>query len=257
MNKTVLITGASGGLGREFAAIYAKQKCDLILTARNGDKLRALKEELENTCGVTVYTCAADLAAVDAALDVFNFTREHGLTVDILINNAGFGDSGCFAKSDWQKQYDMAQLNMIALMQLAHCFLPGMTERGRGRILNVSSVAAFCAGPYMPVYFATKAFVRSFSEALAEEVRGTGVTVTALCPGPTATGFEEAAALGEDSAMFRHTAKAADVAQDGVDALEKGRALRYCGFGKVMAFLCRLVPRAVPRKCVAAMSRRP
>lgn len=113
----------------------------------------------------------------------------------MLINNAGFGDSGSFADSDWQKQYEMVQLNVIALMQLTHCFLNPMIEQGHGKILNMSSVVPFTAGPYMSIYYATKEFVRSFSEAVAEEVKGTGVTVTAFCPGPTATGFEQAAAM--------------------------------------------------------------
>ena len=248
-HKTALITGASGGLGLEFAKILAKKKYDLVLVARNEGKLYALKNEMETEYGISVYPFAVDLAVVDAALDVFNFTLEQDIRIDVLINNAGFGDSGSFADSDWQKQYEMVQLNVIALMQMTHCFLNLMIEQGHGRILNISSVAAFCAGPYMSIYYATKEFVRSFSEAVAEEVKGTGVTVTAFCPGPTATGFEQAAAMEKDSTMFKKAAKPEDVAKGGIRAMRKGKVLSYYGgFTKRMSFLCRIVPRSVTRK---------
>ncbi len=192
---------------------------------------------------------------VDAALDVFNYTLEHELSIDVLINNAGFGDSGSFVDSDWQKQYEMVQLNAIALMQLTHCFLNTMLENGHGRILNMSSVAAFCAGPYMSIYYATKGFVRNFSEAVAEEVKGTGVTVTAFCPGPTATGFEKAAAMDKGSAMFKKAAKAEDVAKGGIHAMMRGKTLSYYGaYTKCMNFMCRVVPRSVARKYAAGMN---
>lgn len=255
-HKTALITGASGGLGLEFSKILARKKYDLVLVARNEGRLYALKNELETGYGISVYPFAADLSVVDAALDVFNYTLEHDIKIDVLINNAGFGDSGSFSESDWQKQYEMVQLNVIALMQLTHCFLNPMIEQGHGKILNMSSVAAFCAGPYMSIYYATKEFVRSFSEAVAEEVKGTGVTVTAFCPGPTATGFEQAAEMGKGSAMFRKAAKAEDVAKGGIRAVRKGKVLSYYGgFTKYMSFLCRIVPRSVARKYAAKMNR--
>ena len=254
-HKTALITGASGGLGLEFAKLLAKKKYDLVLVARNEGKLFALKNELETEYGITVYVRAADLSVVDAALDVFDFTLEHDIKIDILINNAGFGDSGSFADSDWKKQYEMVQLNVIALMQLTHCFIKPMIEQGHGKILNISSVAAFCAGPNMSIYYATKDFVRSFSEAVSEEVKGTGVTVTAFCPGPTKTGIEAAAAMEKDSTMFRKAASASDVAKGGIRALKKGKALYYYGrYTKCMSFLCRLVPRSVARKYAAKMN---
>lgn len=254
-HKTALITGASGGLGLEFAKILAKKKYDLVLVARNEGKLYALKNDLETEYNIAVYLYASDLSVVDAALDVFNFTLEHDIKIDILINNAGFGDSGSFAESEWEKQYEMVQLNVIALMQLTHCFLNPMIEQGHGKILNMSSVAAFCAGPNMSIYYATKEFVRSFSEAVAEEVKGTGVTVTAFCPGPTATGFEQAAAMDKGSAMFRKAAKAEDVAKAGVRALKKGKVLSYYGgYTKCMSILCRIVPRSVARKYAARMN---
>lgn len=252
--KTALVTGASGGLGLEFARLLAKKKYDLVLIARNEGKLNSIKDELEKAHGITAWVCSADLSKVDAALGVFQFTQAHDLEIDVLINNAGFGDSGKFAECNWQKQYEMVQVDITALMQLTHCFLPGVIERKHGKILNLSSVAAFCAGPGMSVYYASKAFVRSFSEAVAEEVRGTGVTVTALCPGPTATGFEAAADMGNDSKMFRKAAKPEDVAKAGLRALRLGRVLCYQGaFTKCMSFLSRLMPRSVTRKYAGKM----
>lgn len=254
-HKTALITGASGGLGFEFAKILAGRKYDLVLVARNEGKLYALKNNLETKYGISVYVCAADLSVVDAALDVFNYTLEHELQIDVLINNAGFGDTGCFAESDWQKQYEMVQVNITALMQLTYLFLTPMIERGEGRIMNLSSVAAFCAGPDMSIYYASKAFVRSFSEAVAEEVKGTGVTVTALCPGPTATGFEKAASMKSGSQMFRRAASAAEVAKSGIKAMEKGKVLLYQGtFTKLMSFGTRIAPRYLTRKLARKMN---
>lgn len=252
--KTALITGASGGLGLEFARILAKRKYNLVLVARNEGKLFSIKNELERKYRIDVNVFATDLSKVDAALDVFNYTLEENIAIDVLINNAGFGDSGSFADSDWQKQYEMVQLNVTALMQLTHCFLNTMIKQGHGRILNMSSVAAFCAGPYMSIYYATKEFVRSFSEAVYEEVKGTGVTVTAFCPGPTATGFEKAASMDKGSAMFKKAAKAKEVAKGGIRAMMRGKALSYYGgYTKCMSILCRLVPRSVARKYAAKM----
>lgn len=255
MKKTALITGASGGLGLEFARLCAEKRYNLVLVARNEGRLYAIKNELESQYGVTAYVRAADLSKVDAALDVFDYTLERGLTIDILINNAGFGDTGDFADCDWQKQYEMIQVNITALMQLTRCFLKGMTECGYGEILNLSSVAAFCAGPGMSVYYASKAFVRSFSEALAEEVKGSGVSVTAFCPGPTATGFQNAASMKRNAVMFRKAANASEVAKVGFRAMEKGRALCYYGaFVKLASLGARLVPRSITRKFAKKMN---
>ena len=255
-SKTALVTGASGGLGLEFARLLAKEYCDLVLVARNEGKLNGIKRELEKEYGITAWVCPCDLSRVDAALGVYQFTQAHDLEIDALINNAGFGDSGKFVECNWQKQYEMVQVDITALMQLTHCFLPGMIGRKHGRILNLSSVAAFCAGPGMSVYYASKAFVRSFSEAVAEEVRGTGVTVTALCPGPTATGFEAAADMGSGSRVFRKAAKPEDVAKAGLRALRLGKALCYQGvFTECMGFLSRLMPRSVTRKYAGRMDK--
>ena len=164
--KTALVTGASGGLGLAFARLLAKDKYNLVLVARSEDRLNSLKKELEREESVTAWVCPADLSEKDSALDVLSFTQERRLEIDVLINNAGFGDSARFSEYNWQKQADMVQVDITALMQLTHGFLPGMIERGHGKILNLFSVAAFCAGPGMSVYYASKAFVRSFSEPL-------------------------------------------------------------------------------------------
>lgn len=251
-----LITGASGGLGLEFSKLCAADGYDLVLVARSEDKLYSIKNDLEQRYGVAVYVCPQDLAQEDAALSVLEFTMVRDLDVSVLINNAGFGDSGAFCERDWKRQRDMIQVNIIALMQMTYCYVPPMVERGSGKVLNLSSVAAFCAGPYMSVYYASKGFVRSFSEALFEETRGTGVTVTALCPPPTATGFEQAADMGNESTMFRRAARAEDVARTGYEAMQKGKALCYCGaFTKIMGFGSRFVSRNIARKFATIMDR--
>lgn len=250
--QTALITGASGGIGLALTRIFAKEGYDLILVARSEGKLFGLKNELETNYGNRVWVCAADLAEKDAAYDVYNFTLEHEICVDVLVNNAGFGDFGAFAECQWQKQYEMVQVNIGALMQLTRCFLPSMIERENGKILNMSSVAAFQPGPMMSVYYASKAFVLSFNEALSVELRNSGVTVTALCPGPTKTGFE-AAADAETSGLFKHlkNATAEAVAAYGYDNLMHGKVVAVPGAqNKLVALAGRLFSRKVVRRFV-------
>lgn len=255
-NPTALVTGASGGLGEEIARVLAQEGFDLLLVARREDRLQALRTELQGTYGVHVETLPCDLAREDAALDVYDYVPGRGLRIDALVNNAGFGDSGAFHEADWGRQREMVQVNVVALMQLTRLLVPHMVERGCGMVLNLSSVAAFSAGPYMSVYYASKAFVLSFSEALSEELAGTGVTVTALCPGPTTTGFEASAAMGSGSTMFRHAARAATVARDGYRAMRAGKTVCLQGaFTKAMALGSRLVPRALARKVAMRMNR--
>lgn len=250
MRKTVLITGASGGLGLEFARIYAREGFDLVVVARSEGKLYKLKSELETQYDCRVWVLAQDLSQPDAAYEVFNYTLEKNITIDALVNNAGFGDFGNFWEVDAQRQTDLLQVNIMTLVQLTRYFLPGMVERRHGSVLNLSSVAAFSAGPRMCLYYASKEFVRSFSEAVAEEVRSTGVTVTALCPGPTATGFEQAAQM-KNSHMFSmfKPASAAAVAEAGFRAAQKGKTLRYCGWPThTVSIAARLLPRSVCRR---------
>lgn len=250
MKRTALVTGASSGLGLEFSNILASNGYDLVVVARNEGRLFSLKKELEEKYPIHVYVCAQDLSLVDAALDVYDYVLENKIIVDVLINNAGFGDFGDFVECDWKKQYEMVQVDIVALMQLTRCFLKPMIERGHGKIVNLSSIASFCAGPRMSIYYASKEFVRSFSEAVAEEVKGTGVTVTALCPGPTSTGFEKTAEM-KNSKMFVaiKPATAKDVAEAGYKSLKKGKPLVYYGFPtKAFNILTRIVPRSISRK---------
>jgi short-subunit dehydrogenase len=192
---TVLITGASGGIGYELAHRFARDGDDLILVARRADELAALAGALSGTHGVSATALAADLARPDAAPALADEVRRRGLHVDVLVNNAGVGVFGDFAESDLDAQLAMIQLDVTSLVHLTGLFLPGMVARGRGAVANLASTAAFQPGPRMAVYYASKAFVLSFSEALDHELRGSGITVTAVCPGPTPTGFQAAAGL--------------------------------------------------------------
>lgn len=256
MKETVLITGASGGLGLEFAKIFAQNGNDLILVARSENKLTELQAELIKGRDIRVEILPMDLSKPDAADDVFAFTSERGLSVDILLNNAGFGDFGRFADCDWAKQDEMMKLNMLTLTRLCYLYLKPMLERSHGRIMNTGSIASFMPGPMMPVYYATKAYVLSLTQAIAAEIRGTGVTITALCPGPTKTGFEQKAELGQ-SKLFKvlHNMKAADVAQYGYKQLLRGKVIAIPGFSnKALVMLSKLAPRSWVRSLVYKVS---
>lgn len=245
MKKTALITGASGGIGLELAKIFAKEGYDLVLVARNKEKLCTIKSNLEVTYKHQVYIYAKDLSEKNAAHDVYNFTQNQHLHIDILINNAGFGDFGSFLDSNLTKQSEMIQVNVTALMQMCHLFIPQMSERKSGKILNIASIAAFQAGPLMSVYYATKAFVLSFSEALSVELKNSGITVTALCPGPTVTGFEQNANL-ESSGLFKNlkTSTAKSVALFGYRMLMKNKAIAVPGAtNKCIVWAAKLLPR--------------
>ena len=249
MAERVLITGASSGLGVEFARIFAKMGYDLVLVARSRDKMEALGQEL-SPMGVEIRVIPLDLSKTDAAKELLAQTEGAGLPVDILVNNAGFGQVGPLVDSDWQRQKEMMDLNMEALVQLTYEFGQRMQERGRGRILNIASIAAFCPGPFMSLYYASKSFVLSFSQAVAEELKDKGITVTALCLGPTKTGFEAAADL-QQSRMFSFfkPGSAEAVARTGVKALLKGRVVAFHGavcYGSDL--LSRIAPRIVARK---------
>ena len=244
-----LVTGASAGLGAEFARACAARGETLALVARRRDRLEALAAEL----GGEVHVFAADLAAPGAVARLFAQVEAKGLTIDTLINNAGFGLVGRFADLPRDRQRGMIDLNVGALAELTHLVLPGMRARARGGILNVASTAAFQAGPGFGVYFATKAFVLSFTEALHQELKGSGVRVTALCPGPTATEF--GAVAGATSARFdRFSTDAADVVRAGLKGLDRNRAIVIPGvMNKVTAQSSRFLPRALMRRIVAGL----
>ncbi|MBA4048441.1 MAG: short-chain dehydrogenase [Sphingomonas sp.] len=256
MGDTALITGASAGLGAHFAQALAAQGHDLILTARREDRLHALAERLRAAHGVAVHVHAADLAAPGAVAGLMRAIEQAGLGVNMLVNNAGFGARGDFAALDGAMQARMIDLNCRALVELAHAVLPGMLQMRRGGILNIASTAAFQAGPQMAVYYASKAFVLSFSEALHEEVRGRGVHVTALCPGPVETEFFEANAMA-DVAFRRFASGTEPVIRDGLRALRANRAIKVSGAANAtLAFLTRFAPRIVARRAAAAIQRK-
>lgn len=252
MNKTALITGASGGLGLSFVNIFAREGYDLVLVARNGDRLNEIKTEVEQKYSVKATVIPCDLCASNGAQQVFEATEAESIHIDVLVNNAGFGDFGEFYKTDLSKQVRMVDLNCIALMELCHLYLPAMIKKGEGYILNVDSIAAFQPGPLMSVYYASKAFVFSFSQALHRELKGTGVKLTALCPGPIRTNFDTAADLGE-SGLFKNL-KVWDpdtVAEFGYKNMKKGRSFCVLGIlNKLIVFANRLAPRALVRNMV-------
>jgi short-subunit dehydrogenase len=243
MPETALITGASGGLGEQFATLFAKDGTNLVVVARSVERLERLKEELEHAYGITVTVLPADLSQAEGVDALVRVLEERNVLIDILVNNAGFGQFGLLQEIPLAKHREMIRLNVEALTVLTRYLLPGMLARKRGRILNVASTAAFQPGPLMAVYFATKAYVLSFSMALSEELRGTGVTVTCLCPGPTRTGFQEHAAMARSRLFRGRTQDALSVARTGYDALRKGRRLVIAGLrNRLLAFLTRFLP---------------
>ena len=217
-----LITGASSGIGRELASLFAADGHDLVITARNRTALAEVKSLLERRYGVHVETFAIDLSENGAPLKLYDYTTSHGFIIDHLVNNAGFGEWTGFLDGTWRRQHEMMQLNMNALAELTYRYGRDMRDAGAGRILNVSSVASMMAGPYMAMYFASKAFVRSLSEAVAYELRGTGVTVTALMPGAMQTGFIATGGLS-DTKLFANAVEPRQVAQEGYDAMMAGK----------------------------------
>ncbi len=245
-----LITGASGGIGKAFANEFAKNGHDLIIVARSADKLSTLKGELEAKYGIKVECFACDLSVESECDRLFEYTRSHGFAVESLVNNAGFGDSNAYLDATWERQKEMVDLNIVALMKLSYLYGNEMKRNGHGKILNLSSVAAFSAGPYMSVYYASKAFVLSLSEAMYDELKGSGVTVTALCPSPTATGFEKNAGMKGAKMFTAFGAETPDaVARYGYKAMMMGKAVAY--HGKVTHgynIVTRLAPRSFSRK---------
>lgn len=254
--RTALITGASGGIGLEFARLFAADKWDVALVARTEPKLRALAAQLEKEHGITAHVVAADLARAGAPVEIVTTLTGRGIAIEALVNNAGFGSSGEFVAADLTAELEMIQVNVTALTHLTKLVLPAMVERKRGAILNVASTASFQPGPLMAVYYATKAYVLSFSEAIADELRDTGVTVTALCPGPTATGFASTANV-EASRLFNMTrpALSSDVARAGYDAMKRGTRVVVPGMkNKLLAQSVRISPRRLVTAIVRRMN---
>jgi uncharacterized protein len=243
---TALITGASNGIGLELGKVHASKGDNLVLVARNKAKLDELKSELEKQYKISVYTIGKDLAAPNAAQDVYDETKRQNIQIDYLINNAGFGDFGLFYETDWNKELQMIHLNITTLTQFTKLYLQDMVKRRSGKIMNVASTAAFQSGPTMAVYYATKAYVLSFSEAIDNEVSDKGVTVTALCPGATESGFQAAAAM-EESALVkgRKLPTSREVAEYGYKAMMKGKTVAIHGLmNYILANSVRFMPRA-------------
>jgi short-subunit dehydrogenase len=240
-NKTALITGGSTGIGFELAKCFAAHGYDVILVARHGDALEAAAGKIEGKYGVKAAALAFDLADRDSPQKLFDAIVADGVQIDFLVNNAGFGLHGEFADTDLERE-------------LTKLFLPAMIKRKEGRIMNVASTAAFYPGPFAAIYYATKAFVLSFSEAIAEELSNTGVTVTALCPGPTATNFAERAGSG-DTRLFTPAAVATadDVARFGYSAMMRGRRVAIPGMGNKILLQA---DRFAPRRLVTMITRK-
>ena len=240
---TALVTGASAGLGAELAKLCAAGGYDVVLVARSAARLAELSASLSSTHGVKATPLVADLANPAAPPEIF--AQMSGAPVDILINNAGFGLRGPYVETDWRKESGLLQVNVVALAHLTKLFLPEMVRRRTGRVLNVASTAAFVPGPFMAMYYASKAFVLSFSEALANEVQGTGVSVTVLCPGPTRTEFFEAAGITDSNLVKGPTMGAAEVAREGWDAMMAGKSSVIAGArNRWMMRGARLLPRS-------------
>jgi len=226
MKNVALITGASSGIGKEFAKIHASKGGDCLLVARNKEGLDELKQEIEATYSSKVLVFPLDLTTPNAVESLTTFISEENIQVEILINNAGFGGHGRFHERQWNLDEKMIQLNVMALTALTHAILQQMVSANKGKILNVASVAGFLPGPLQATYFATKAFVVSFSRGLARELRHTGISVTTLCPGPVHTGFEKAAGL-DGGNLFKQATDARSTALKGYNAMSKGKALVF------------------------------
>lgn len=253
-NRTVLVTGASSGIGAELARAFAANGDKVVLSARREDRLKALAAELAGEHKIETSWIAADLAKPDGPKKLAIEAGRRGLVVDVLVNNAGFGLRGRFAKLPLDRQLEMIQVNVTAPTALAGIFLPGMLARGRGGILNVASLAAFQAGPDMAVYYASKAYMLSFSEALFEESRRKGVTVTALCPGPVPTEFSDVADLGGTRLFKTGVVSAVDVAKAGFEGFQAGQAIVVPGtLPKIGSFVTRLGSRGLNRRIAGAM----
>ena len=249
-NRTALITGASGGIGLEFARIFAREGYNLVLVARSADKLTALAESLAGEFGISALAHPADLTDPAAPDALFAAMQEQGIAVDVLVNNAGFATFGLFTETDLQQELDEIQLNITALTHLSKLFGREMAARRRGGILNVASVAAFQPGPLMAVYYATKAYVLSFSEALANEMADFGVTVSVLCPGATVTDFFDRADMGK-SGLLKNAPMmdAKTVAEIGYRGFVRGKTVVIPGLmNQLMVFSTKLAPRRIAAK---------
>lgn len=252
MKDVVLITGASGGIGKELAKLFAKDGHDLVLVARNEKTLNDVSNELSNKFGISTMIIPKDLSLPTAADEIFDELKKRSIVLDTLVNNAGFGSYGAFIKTDLKISIEMIQVNIMALTHLTRLFVPEMVKNGKGNILNVASLAAFPPGPYMNVYYSTKSYVLSFSVALNEELKGTGVSVTALCPGPTSTNFQKRIGLTSAETFSIKSMSAEKVAMIGYNGMKKHKTIILPGrINKLTAFMLRFVPQKTAAHFVA------
>ncbi|MBN3947520.1 MAG: SDR family oxidoreductase [Nostoc sp.] len=253
--KTALITGAAGGIGYELACIFAAHDYNLVLIDRNGIKLVEIAVKFQEKFGNVVTTIIKDLSISTAPEEIFTELQLANIKVDVLVNNAGFGIYGLFHETDLAAELEMLQVNLVCLTHLTKLFVKDMVKQGEGKILNVASAAAFQPGPLMAVYFATKAYILSFSEAIANELEGTGVTVTVLCPGSTASAFHERTGMADSKLLKgKKMMDAQTVAEIGFRALMKGKTIVIPGLlNKILAKSVRFVPRNLVTKIVRSM----
>jgi hypothetical protein len=245
--STALVTGATGGIGREFCELLAQDGYDIVICARHADELATLADDLEDRFGISVMVLARDLSLPSAPEEIFTRLQEESIGVDVLVNCAGFGLLRPFVEPGFETELAMMRVNMVALTHLTKLFLHDMVEQGGGRVLNMGSTASFMPGPLMAVYYATKAYVLSFSQAVASELEGTGVTVTALCPGPTDTGFQDRADQRSTWLLrLLEPMEPETVARAGYRGLMRGRRVVVPSFqDRFVAFFHRFVPRSL------------
>lgn len=255
MKKVALITGASSGIGKELARIHASRGGDLVIVARSENKLNQLANELIQAHGTRVHVISKDLSQLSAAEEIYNNVKEAGIEIEYLINNAGFGGQGYFHERAWEQDLAMINVNMTSLTALTRYFLPDMVARNKGRILNTSSTAGFLPGPLQAVYYATKAYVNSFSNAIAQELSNTNITVTALQPGATETEFAKTSGMDKTD-LFNKTFSAHEVALAGYNAMLAGKMDIVAGitFSQKMMFpMMRIMPKKTLLKQIHKM----
>lgn len=251
----VLITGATAGIGYELAKLYAKDENNLILLARDEERLKEVKDELE-FYNIKVYTIALDLSEDNSCEKVLDFVNKKNLSVDILINNAGMGSFGYLSEIEVEKELKLINVNIRALTELTKMFLPSMIEHGEGAIMNVASTAAFCAGPKMATYYASKSYVLNFTEALYEELKGSEIKVSCLCPGPVKTNFQEKSGIRKSEAAKKALMTPKEVAEIAYRDFKKGKLIIIPGFkNKLIIRINKLIPRSFSRKIILMMNK--
>ena len=248
-NKTVLITGASSGIGLELAKLFAKDGFNLVLVARRKERLEDIAKELNNLYGIKTHIITKDLSNLESPKEIFNELNIESIKIDILVNNAGFDVYGKFSETNYEKELNMIDVNVLAVTYLTKLFLPSMVERNSGKILNIGSTGSIIAAPLNAIYCATKAYVLNMSLAIGEELRGTGITITCLCPGATRTEFHKLAMMLDTNLMQGKVMSAEKVAKIGYKALMKGKRVVIAGFkNKVQTFMTRFISRKTTSK---------